>query len=188
MVSPLDIGLLQTFEIIFPFLFILTVVFAFLTQIKPFKENYVYGAIIAISLAVLTIFFPIAVKTINLMAPWFVFLFIALMFITMAFFILGMSQEQLGEAITDGEYASLIRWLVMAVSLIIIIGSLTQVISEEMGFGPLTAGNATAIVTDQAGELGGFFTALLHPKLLGLAVILLVGFFAILSLSKPSRT
>ena len=54
MVSPLDVGLLQTFQIIFPFLFVLVVVFAFLTQIKPFKENYVYGAIIAVSLAVLT--------------------------------------------------------------------------------------------------------------------------------------
>ena len=187
MASPLDLGLLQVFQVIFPFLFVLTATFAFLSQVKYFKENYVYAAIGAVSLAVLTMFYPVAVKTINLMAPWFVLLFIGLMFILMAYYVLGHSEEGLYEAITKGDNSEAIRLLVFAISLIIIFGSLAVVVSEEQGFTDFTASNTSAMLADGKTESSGFFSVILHPKVLGMAVVLLVAFFAIGGLTKKSE-
>jgi len=186
MVSPLDIGLLQTFEIVFPFLFILTFVFAFLTKIKPFSENYVYAAIIAVSLSVITLFSPIAIKTINTMAPWFVLLFVVTIFALLAYSIVGYSEESLMSSVTEGPHSGTIGWWIFALVLIIGVGSFATVISEERGFGALTAENGSAVLASGASEEASFFQSLLHPKVLGMAVIMLVGFFAIGQLSKRS--
>ena len=188
MVSPLDLGLLQTFQIVFPFLFVLTAVFAVLTKLKPFGDNALYYAIIAAGLAVMTIFSTIAVKTINVMAPWFVLLFILIVFTLLAYQLVGYATDDLHTAVvTSPENASLIGWWVFALILIISIGSLTTVISEERGFTSLSGNNVTAVLTTPAGgEQASFFKVILHPKILGMAVILLVAFFAIGQLAKPS--
>lgn len=179
MATPLDIGLVEMFQIIFPFLFILTVTFAFLTQIKPFKENYVYAAIMATSLAVLTLFFPFVIKVINVMAPWFVLLFVIIVFALMGYYILGYSEDELKKEVTTGEMAGALGWWMFALVLIIAIGSIAVVFSAEKGFTTLTADDASDVVTSGDGEQAGFFQTLLHPKILGMAVILLVAFFAI---------
>jgi hypothetical protein len=186
MVSPLDVGLLQTFEIIFPFLFILTFTLAFLTKVKPFSDNYVYAAIVAISLSVLSLFSPIALKTINVMAPWFVLLFIATVFSLLAYSVIGYSETDLVTAVTSGPHSSTLGWWVFALVLLIGFGSLATVISEERGFGALTVENGSAALTAGPAEQAGFFQVLLHPKVLGMGVILLVAFFAIGQLSKRS--
>ena len=186
-VSPLDVGLLQSFEVIFPFLFILTFTFAFLTRIPPFKENYMYGAVMAVSLAVITLFSPVAIKTINTMAPWFVLLFVVIILTLMAYYIVGHSEESLQKSVMEGEFSGTIAWWIFALVLIIAVGSFAQVISEERGFAGLTAENATAALQGGPGEQAGFFAVILHPKVLGMAVILLVAFFAVGQLSQASE-
>ncbi|MBD3319421.1 hypothetical protein GF342_05955 [Candidatus Woesearchaeota archaeon] len=187
MVSPLDVGLLQTFQVVFPFIFVLTAVFAFLTQVPPFKENYLYAALMAVALAVLTMFSPIAIKTINVMAPWFVLLFVAIIFALLAYYIVGHNEESLRQAIHEGEYSSTLGWWIFALILIIVIGSLTSVISQEQGFTDLTADNVSSALQEGPEEQAGFFQVILHPKVLGMAVILLIAFFAIGQLSKKSE-
>lgn len=187
MVTPLDIGLVQVFQIIFPFLFVLTVMFAFLTRIAPFKDNPVYAAIMATSLAILTMFFPLVIKIINVMAPWFVLMFVIMVLALLAYYIIGYDEETLTGAIKSGEYSSALGWWIFAMVLIIAIGSTAAVISEERGFTGLTADNTTAALTTSGGEAASFFQTILHPKILGMAVILLVAFFAISALSKASE-
>src|SRR3989344_674936 len=186
MASPLDIGLVQVFQIIFPFLFVLTVMFAFLTQIKPFKENQVFGAIMAVSLAVLTMFSPLVIKIINTMAPWFVLVFVGVVFLLLAYYIIGYDDVMLKEAINTGEYNGAIAVWVVAIVLIISIGSTASVISQEKGFSGLTAENATAPLVEGETEQAGFFQTILHPKVLGMAVVMLVAFFAVSALTKQS--
>jgi hypothetical protein len=69
--------------------------------------------------------------------------------------------------------------------LMIGLGSLSAVVSEEVKFTELAEGqNATRITGE--GEQVGFWATLFHPKVLGLALILLIAMFTVQKLAaKP---
>lgn len=174
MATPLDTGLLQKFDVIFPFLFVLVVVYAALSRLTWFKEKPVFCFIIAFALGVMTLFSNVVVKTINMMAPWFVLLFIFMILVFMAYVAFGVKEETILDTITKGRYATDFGWWVLALVLIIGIGSLAAVISEEKGFMGLS-GEETAAGAEQV----GFWATITHPKVLGLALLLLVAMFTI---------
>ena len=180
MATPLDIGLLQKFDVIFPFLLVLVLGYVVLTRISWFKENHAIAFILSFALAVLTIFNPVVIKTINMMAPWFVLVFVFMLLIFMAYTAFGIKEETILATITGAEYGKDFGFWVLAIVLIIGIGSLTTVISEEQGFTPLTTdGNATLVPEGASVEEAGFWQTLFHPKVLGLALILLIAMFTI---------
>ena len=185
MATPLDIGLLQKFDVIFPFLLVLVVVYVVITRWTYFKDNQAIAFIIAFALAVLTLFNPIVVKTINMMAPWFVLLFIFMLLVFMAYTAFGIKEKTIIDTITTGKYANDFGYWVLALVLIIGIGSLTTVISEETGFTGLSEeGENITVVQGEPVEASGFWETLFHPKVLGLAVLLLIAMFTIQKLSQ----
>ncbi len=187
MATPLDIGLLQKFDVIFPFLLIIVLGYVVLTRISWFKENHAIALVISFALAVLTIFNPVVVKTINMMAPWFVLVFIFMLLVFMAYTAFGIKEETILQTITSTEYGKDFGYWVLAIVLIIGIGSLTTVISEEKGFTPLTTdGNVTIVPEGATTEEAGFWQTLFHPKVLGLALILLIAMFTIQRLTAKS--
>jgi hypothetical protein len=190
MATPLDIGLLKVFELIFPFIFIITAGYAVLSNIDPFKKNPFYAAVTAAVFAIMTLASPIAMKTINTMAPFFVMLFIFAIFIMIAYGIFGYTDEEGGmiKAITDGGYKKTIGFTILVLVLIIGIGSFASVVSQEKGFTGLTADGQDTTGALQAGdsEESSFFKTILHPKVLGLAVLLVIGYYTIDQLTNPS--
>jgi hypothetical protein len=182
MATPLDIGLLQKFDVIFPFLFVLVIVYALLARTEWMKEKQGMAFLVAFVLAVMTLFSSIAVKTINRMAPWFVLLVIFIVILLLAYQSLGIKEESILNIVTGKTYGGTISYWVLALVLIITIGSLTSVVSEEKQFTTLSAGeNATQIAAQ--GEQVGFWATLFHPKVLGLALILMIAMFTINKLS-----
>ncbi len=180
MATPLDIGLLQKFNVIFPFLFILVIVYAILSRTEWFKDKQAFAMIIAFILALMTLLSNIAIKTINLMAPWFVLLFLFSIMVLVAYMTFGIKEETILETLTKGVYAKEFSFWILALVLIIGLGSLSYVISTEGGWGDL--GGET-----QPGEAVGFFATLTHPKVLGMVLLLLVGMFTVGKLSqKPT--
>jgi len=187
MATPLDVGLLQKFDVIFPFLLVIVVVYVALTRISYFKDNQAFAFIIAFALAVLSVFNSVVVKTINMMAPWFVLLFVFMILVFMAYTAFGVKEDTILETITTGNYAKDFGWWVFAIVLIIGLGSLSTVISQEKGFTPLTTGENASIVPEGAGaEETGFWETIFHPKVLGLALILLIAMFTIQKLAQKS--
>ena len=189
MATPLDTGLLQHFDSIFPFLLILVFGYIILTRISWFNENKAIAAIMAFSLAILSLFNPVAIKTINIMAPWFVLLFVFMLLVFMAYVAFGVKEDTILQTITQGNYAKDFGWWILAIVLIIGLGSLSTVISQEKGFTPLTtADNASAAAPAGTGtEESGFWETLFHPKVLGLALILLIAMFTINRLASSSQ-
>src|SRR5574342_1248800 len=174
MATPLDITALKQFSGVFPFLLTVVLVYAILSMTAWFKEKKTWAAMIAIILGFMTLLSPIAIKSINLMAPWFVLFVIFLILFVLAFMLFGFEQKAITEFIVGGEYG--VGTWVMAIMLIIGIGSVVFVVNEEKGFGELTAGNETAA---KHSDEFGFWQTLFHPKVLGMALILLVSFFTI---------
>jgi len=180
MATPLDTSLLQKFDIIFPFLLVLVLVYVVLGRVSWFKDKQALCFIIAFALGILTVFNNVAVRTINMMAPWFVLLFIFMILVLMAYMAFGVKEETILDTVTKGKYASDFAYWILALVLIIGIGSLTTVISEEKGFN--TIGNETT-AAPASGEKVGFWETLFHPKVLGLALLLLVAMFTIQKLA-----
>lgn len=186
MATPLDVGLLQKFDVLFPFLFVLVVVYAILSRTEWLKEKQTIAFLLAFMLAVMTLFSTIAVKTINRMAPWFVLLLVFSILILVAYQAFGIQEKSIVETLTGKDYGGTFAYWVLALMLIIGLGSLSAVVSEEVAFTKLAAGENATQVTGEAEEVG-FWATIFHPKVLGLTLILLIAMFTIQRLSaKPS--
>lgn len=182
MATPLDVGLFQKFDVIFPFIFVLVLVYAVLGRTDWLKEKQTVAFLIAFVLAVMTLFSNIAVKTINLMAPWVVLLIVFIVLIILAYTALGVEEKTIGEVITGKTYGNTIAWWTISLLIIIGLGSLTTVVSEEVGFGKLAEGERA----QGEAEAIGFWATIFHPKVLGMVLMLLIGMFTIQRLSTKS--
>jgi cytosine/uracil/thiamine/allantoin permease len=183
MATPLDVGLLQKFDVIFPFIFVLVIVYALLTRTEWFKEKQFIALVIAFVLGVMTLFSSVAIKTLNRMAPWFILLVIFAILLLLAYSALGIKEESIMKLLTGSEHSETIAWWVIALMLIIGLGSLASVVSEEVGFGKLRTGENATIPTGEQ-ETFGFWATLFHPKVLGMILILLIAMFTINKLAK----
>ena len=191
MATPLDIGILQNVQIIFPFLLILVVVFAALTRIQPFKDKPAFAALLAFILAIMSLFSRVVVKTINLMGPWFVLLILFAILVIIAYQSFGIEEKTILGVLTGKEYGIDFSYWMLAIVLIIGLGSLFTVLAEEKGGvpGPGTPGETggtklVASLNQTGGQSGAFWNTLFHPKVLGLALIFLIAMFTVQKLTK----
>ena len=183
MPTPLDIGMLKSFSGVFPFLLILVLLYAILIKTEWFREKQGIAAVIAVLAAFMTLVSPIAIKTINLMAPWFVLFAIFLILFMLAFMMFGYEMKDITKFLTEGEFG--VGTWVMAIMIIIGVGSLVAVINEEKGFTSLTEGKNVTYAGAKPVEVEfGFWQTLFHPKMLGMALVLLIAMFAIKCISK----
>ncbi len=187
MATPLDFGLLQKFGVIWPFLFILVLIYAILSRIEAFKEKPWVVIMISAALAFMTMFSRVAVRTINMMAPWFVLVFIFFIFILIAYQAFGIKEQTILETITGKEHGKAFFNWVLALALIIGLGSLATVISEERGFLSLTQEEAMAAGEPVGMEASGFFSTITHPKVLGMAAVLLIAIFTVQRLAAKAE-
>ena len=177
MASLLDVGLLKHFEVIFPFLLILVLGYAGLSRFKGLSEKPAFTALIAFILAITSVMSSVVVKTVGLMAPWFVLLFIFSLFALIAYQSLGISEDSILKVITGTEYGKIFTFWILALILIIGFGSLFTVLSQ--GEGGVLGGRVTGSVNETSTGASEFFNTLFHPKLLGLGLILLIAVFTI---------
>ncbi len=182
MATPLDISVLKQFGGVFPFLLVLVLVYAVLSQTAWFKEKQGMAALIAIITAIMTLLSPIAIKTINLMAPWFVLFVIFTILFILAFMMFGYDQKAITAFVTEGEFG--IGTWVMAIMIIIGVGSLVAVINEEKGFRTLAEGDNVTGYVKPADEAYGFWQTLFHTKVLGMVLVLMIAFFTIRQMTK----
>lgn len=183
MATLLDVTLLGSLEALWPFLLVFAIGYAVLSK-WMFKEQHNVAAIVAFVLAILAAYSPITSKTINLMAPWFVLLFIFAIFIIIAYSALGVPGDKITAVITSKDKGNTIAMWIIALSLIIGIGSLASVVSQEQSFLGLSQSNTTIISSDGVSETSGFFQTLVHPKVLGLALVLLIAYFTVSNLTE----
>lgn len=170
MATILDITALENFSLIFTFLFIFCAVFGVFVYSKFLGDNKALSMLLAALIAIMTLFSSTAVTVIGKMAPWFVLFFIFILFVIMAFKIFGTTDTQIMD-ILKSDANEYIVWWIVAIALIIGLGSLASTV---------WSGGAPVNSTSEIGDTGSsaFWGVLFHPKVLGLALILLVAMFA----------
>lgn len=180
MATLLDIGLFEHFGGLFTFLLVLVLMYAILSKMV-WPDNPWIPAIVSFIFAFFALMSPIAVKTINMMAPWFVLFVIFGTLMILAFMSFGIKEETIGNILTSSAHGGTFYTWVLAIMLMIGVGSLVAVINAEAPLVGLQAGqNVTA--TPAAGD--GFFPTLFNPKVLGMVLILLVAFFVVKDMTK----
>ncbi len=185
MATILDIGALKAFDKVFTFILVTVIIYAFLSKTEYFKdERRVFAAIIALVVGVLTLTSGLVIQTVNLMAPWFVLLIIFAMFMMLAFMMFGFSLDNIRDFIKSGNFGvgNWIMWIVVIIG----IGSLVYVWDQQAGFGELTQGNVSVEKVQE--QEYGFWQTLFHPKILGMALVLLIAFFTIKYMSEAPKS
>lgn len=177
MVTPLDITALGKFQGIFPFLLVLILSYAFLSRSDWFKEKTGLAALIAVVLAFMTLLSRVAIKTINMMTPWFVLFIIFGVLMILAYMAFGIKEDTILEVLKGEEYRGAFAFWVLAIILIIGLGSLFQVMEEEAPLAGLQDKDGRVVETEDSDV--GFWNTIVHPKILGMALLLLTAFFTI---------
>lgn len=178
MATFLDIGLFETFHVVFAFLFVWVTVFAILSYTKLFTDNKGLHAMIAFVLAVLTILSPKIVELISLMAPIFVVGMIFLMFLLLLYKTFGVEDDWITKAVTGR--GSAFYW-VLIVAIVILVGSISVVYGDQLlALTQAGEGNQTGIV----GNLGA---TIFDPKILGFAIVMLIAVFTIYFLAAKMK-
>lgn len=186
MATPLDIGVLQSFESLFPLLFVFLVVYGVISSTKILGDNKAVPALIAVILAIMTMFSTVAIRTINMMAPWFVLLFIFGIFLLITYQLFGVKEDAISGLWKGWDKGgSTVFYWILTIVVLIGLGSLMTVLGEDKG-GFREAVGITNISEVPAGELG-FWQTIMHPKVLGMVLLLLIALFAVKHLTAPSN-
>ena len=167
MATFLDISVFSYFSIVFLFLLIFTVAFAFLNYIKMFGSESKQGwnAIIALAIAAIALMSRSAIGFLSFITPWFVILFFVLFFIIFAVRMFGLGEKDMVEVIKDAW-----PW-VLTLSIIIVLFGLGNTLGQntlqytlpaagasEGATGTADAGTGTGTGSADAGNSDGATT------------------------------
>ncbi len=183
----LDVGLIKSIEVIFPFILTWVVVFGILEKAQIFGEKKGLHSIIAFVFAVLVIISPAVTGIIRIMAPWFLVIIMLIFFSLLLFKMFGLPDDVLKDLIS-GKHGNeqLIYWIIV-ISAIIFLAALGSVFFAQ----PLPNADAAAkAIGDGQGVgsvgAGAFFQTMFHPKVLGMVFIMVIATFTIILLAgKP---
>ncbi|MBD3259210.1 hypothetical protein GF371_01105 [Candidatus Woesearchaeota archaeon] len=199
MATFLDVGLFSHFAIVFPFLLVFLVTYAVLQKFKMLTEERGINAIIALAVACLTLFSKAATALIFFMSPWFVLLFIFIIFLLIGFQLMGTKWERIVEVMSTKWFTP--HWILIFLIAFILLAGIASVFGPGLlGQGGPAAGLGlapTPIATlGGVPEVGANVTGipasadygtavqsvLFHPKILGLAALAVIIAFAIRTL------
>lgn len=193
MATVLDISLISEFSS----LFVVVLVFALLFAILEFskflgEDNRNLRAIIAFTLAVLTLFSPNTMRFILNLGPIFVMGFIMVVFVIMMLKLFGAEDEDFSAAL-KARGGMLVYWI-LGICLVLVIIAIGQTFGQNTL--RMTGDSDSDSVADNVAQQTGAVVdgeqsdfeenvqdALFNPKILGTMLILIIGFFTVLLLA-----
>ena len=179
MVTVLDIGLIKTFDFVFPVLLVWAFVFAMLQKTEVVGKNTGINATIASAASLMILLSRTVIDMINFMIPWFSIAIIFFLLMLMLFMIFGAKAE--GASYFQDKS---LRWVLIAVGGLIFFAAIGNVLGQSF----LEAGEITTTTTVESGEGTSDFQkniimTLRNPKVLGIGIIFAIVVFAIALLS-----
>ena len=173
MATFLDLAGLEGFSQIFVFVLVLLGVYIALVMIKAFSDQKWIAMVIALVVAIFVVLVPMLVGILKTIIPWFAVLFIFVLFITVSSKIFGAS---------DMDFDSMKTPLLIVVVLIFVVGTAIYIRQQTDVPGDLDK-DGNIIKEKNYNELGSF---LLHPTVVGVIFVLLVGIFTVSLLAGKS--
>jgi hypothetical protein len=176
MATFLDLGILQSLKVVFTFLFVFAITYAILNKVNFPKDSKSLQSFVAFILGAFVVLSGKTVDLITTMSPWFVIMFIFIIFVLLANMIFGLDDAYLSQYMKDDN--TITTWIIILSALILVISVGTTYSSEFLDFTQNATGDSTGDVGHNIGA------AIFHPKVLGFIFVMLIGTFAILLLTK----
>jgi hypothetical protein len=195
MASVLNLSLLEGFGPIFLFLLIFAVMYGVMSWTKLFGTTKWVHAIVAVVVAFIILLTEKAVIVIKTMIPWFIVLFVMLIFTIIAFKIFGAKDDWIMTGVTEN---GTLKWALIVVSLVIFAFSLSAAYGQEslqitQGSGTvvnesITLGNpgTTTGTTNTGSFSNNMGQAIYNPKMLGFILIMLIAVFTVSQLTSSN--
>src|SRR3989344_8673469 len=168
MATFLDVGLIQAFDLIFPFLLTFAIVFAILQKTEVLGKSLGINATVAIAAAFMVLLSSTLIEVINFMVPWFVVAIIFFVLLILIFSMFGAKEASFEAAIKDQK----LQWALIGVCILIAIAAFGNVLGQQVL--PFTQqGEGERVINATGGVATGSFetniySTLFHPKVLGL--------------------
>ena len=203
------LSIVQGLGRLIPALLVLFVVYAILSFTQALGKNHFVQAIVALCVAALFLVSAKATSLISFMTPWFVVLFIFIIFILIAFKSMGVSDVQILSAMNN--HRSIVIWIISLSALIGVLGLANVygqgLLGKQPGYEDYTQ-NPDGTFTSPDGEIiqsipvssaqatsgsgtSDFSTnltrTLFHPKILGFMAMGVIALFSIYFMTRMPR-
>src|SRR3989344_1172844 len=183
MATVLDVGLIQSFDVIFPFLIVFAMVFAILSKTNVLGKSMGINATVAVASAFMVLFSRTLIEVINFMVPWFAIAIVFFVLLILVFTMFGANEEMFANAIKDQK----LQWALIGVCLLIAVAAFANVLGQQLTEQAFQEGGDVTIDPDTGVATQNFdtniYSTLFHPKVLGLIVLFAIAIFAIAFLS-----
>jgi len=179
MVSPLDLGLLELFDFIFPVLLVWAFIFALLQKTEVVGKSLGINAIIATAVSFTVLLSRTVIDLINFAIPWFAIAIIFFVLMILMFMLMG-AKEPL-DAYKDPR----VYWVLIAVGIIIAFAAFGKVMGQSLL--EQAAQPEKALEAGEGAATGSFqqniYLTLFNPKVLGLLIVFAIAVFTVALLS-----
>ena len=172
----LDIGILRYFDIIFPFILVLAIIFAVLQKKKFISENLSINAIIAVVFAFLVILSDAAVQIINFMIPWLTVTIVFAILLLLVFQVVGLKEEKLPNVVKDKA----VYWAILAIGIVIMVAAFGSVFGQSLTEVAFEGGTVvdSGTTTGSGDFQSNIYAIIFNTKVLGLMVLFVIAVFA----------
>ena len=178
MASPLDLGILQLFDFIFPVLLVWAFVFALLQKTEVVGKSMGINAIIASATSLTILLSRTAIDLINFIIPWFAIAIIFFVLMVLLFMVMG------AKDVTAYKQTN-VQWILIAVGILIVVAGFGKVLGQSVLEQSAQTGD---VIEGQEAVAGSDFqqniyATLFHPKVLGLLVVFAIVVFTVALIS-----
>lgn len=150
--------------------------YAFLIKVKYFSDNHGSAFLVAALMAIIIGLSPIANRAIQLMAPYYVILFMGVFFVVLSMMVLGASETHITDYIfgkeKKGAWAS---WAVGVTAVLIGVGGFLKALAER----GLVAGLGGQLPPGISPQEAFFYETIFHPKVMGMLLVLTIVIFTV---------
>ena len=158
MATFLDVTALQSFSVIFVFIFVWLVVYAILIYTKALGTNQFINILIGLLIAFFVIISPLATLVVRQVAPIFAVVLVLIAIISIASGMFGDVQV---------ESLNSLKWVVLVILIIALVVGTLSIIRENID------------VPERGEDFGKISTVIFHPNFLGMILIFVIAIFTV---------
>ena len=178
MATIFDIGLVQSFDIVFPVILVWALVFAIFQKTQILGESPAINGVIATAVAFTILLSRTVIDIINFVIPWFAIAILFFIMLLLLFMIFGADAETIKGALTADLS---ITWVLIGIGIIIIGAGFANVMGQSLLDQRASPADTVAVDGSVAGENfeANIFNTLFHPKVLAFGILFAIAIFAI---------
>ena len=181
MVTPFGAGIIQQFDFVYAFIFVALLTYIALGKVKSLENSSFVKGLTGVVLGLVTLTSGRAVSAISTMIPWFVVVFVIILFGLLTYQLFGIKEDAIVKILSTKEHGTVFHnWVLTIVIAIAVISLYVTFTTQPLD---VPAGDAQGVSVQDASAKQGFFSTMMTPEVFGVVLILLVGLFAIFYLT-----